>query len=276
MNLNYNDRYNKFKQYCIKNETWLESKKLPFIKLNQSKETIFVEFRELNYNYFIIRNAIRVLDESWSHTIVCGKNNFKFMLKIKERINRNIRIIKCDVENMTRLQYSLMLLKSNFWKQFNGDHLLIYQEDSIIFRDIPKYYFNFDFVGAPLFNKTIGNGGLSLRNKIKMMSICNNYDGLAEQFEKCRLFLETKIEFLRSVNIDYKKDNRFLFLYKIEKSLLEDILICNKCNKLPSFIEANEFSVEKYYYKNPIGGHQFWYTIENIDNWLDLNLKKNY
>ena len=43
---------------------------------------------------------------------------------------------------------------------------------------------------------------------------------------------------------------------------------------LPDFHKAKEFSVEKYYYDRPIGGHQFWYAVKNIDLWLDLNLKK--
>ena len=50
-----------------------------------------------------------------------------------------------------------------------GKFILIHQEDSIIFRKIPDIYFNYDFVGAPFFNKMIGNGGFSLRNKDKMI-----------------------------------------------------------------------------------------------------------
>ena len=59
-----------------------------------------------------------------------------------------------------------MLLTSDFYKKFHGDHLLIYQEDTIIFKDIPEYYFQYDFVGAPIPNKDGKfNGGFSLRNK---------------------------------------------------------------------------------------------------------------
>ena len=52
-----------------------------------------------------------------------------------------------DKENLTRMEYSLMLPTSDFYKQFSGNYLLIYQEDTIIFKDIPNQYFKYDFVG---------------------------------------------------------------------------------------------------------------------------------
>jgi hypothetical protein len=197
------------------------------------------------------------------------------MCEIRNKIGRAINIIKLDCHNMTRLKYSLLLLKSSFWEKFKGDFLLIYQEDSIIFKDIPNFYFHYDFVGAPFPNKTVGNGGLSLRNKHKMIEICNShYDSFEDKFEKARSFLEFQITTLENRGIDYKKDNRFLFLYQIEKSILEDVLLCKYIHKLPSFLKAMEFSVEKHFFKTPIGGHQFWYAINNVNYWLDINLKK--
>lgn len=276
MNQIYNNRYFDFKNYCSKNEHWLETFNLPFIKQNNKKEAVFLEFRILPHIYFILRNAIRVLGSNWSHTIVCGKNNYNFMLGIKKRIGRDIRIIKIEQSNLTRLEYSLMLLKSNFWKQFYGKFILIHQEDSIVFRKIPENYFNYDYVGAPFFNKMIGNGGFSLRNKDKMINICERYyDKYEKRMENSRIFLEQKINILKSKNIDYKTNPNLKFLYKIEKHLLEDVLICNKIKILPSFREAQEFSVEKYFFKNPVGGHQFWYAVKDVDTWLNLNLKKN-
>ena len=274
MNQVYNNRYSDFKKYCYNNVQWLDNINLPFIRTNQEKETIFLEFRILPHIYFIIRNTIRVLGNKWSHTIICGENNYNFMLEIKERIGRNIRIIKINKKNITRLEYSLMLLKSKFWEQFSGKYILIYQEDSIIFKDIPSNYFNYDFVGAPFYNKKIGNGGFSLRNKEKMINISKKFfDDFEERMEKSRVFLEDRVEFLKSKNIDYKTNPNFKFLYNIERQLLEDVLLCDKSNNLPSFVEAHEFSVEKYFYKNPIGGHQFWYAVKDVNKWLNLNLK---
>jgi hypothetical protein len=275
MNQIYNNRYLDFKNYCNKNTHWLDKFSIPIIKQNQEKETVFIEFRSLPHIYFVIKNAIRVLDRGWSHTIICGENNYNFILEVKERIGRNIKIIKINKTNFSRLEYSLLLLKSSFWKQFSGNYILIYQEDSIIFRNIPKNYFKYDYVGAPFFNKKIGNGGFSLRNKEKMIQICERYyDSFDNRMEESRIFLEKKVDFLKSKNIDYKTNINFRFLYNVEKHLLEDVLLCEKCKNLPSFMEAQEFSVEKYFYENPIGGHQFWYAVKDINKWLNLNLKK--
>ena len=275
MNEIYNNRYSDFKNYCCQNTKWLDSFNLPLIKQKNDKETVFLEFRALPHIYFIIRNAIRVLGSKWSHTIVCGESNYNFMLEIKRKIGRDIRIIKINKKNITRLEYSLMLLKSSFWEQFYGKYILIHQEDSIIFKDIPSFYFNYDYVGAPFYNKKIGNGGFSLRNKDKMIEICKSYyDKYEERMEKSRLFLEEKINFLKSKNIDYKTHPDFNFLYNIEKHLLEDVLLCDKTKNLPLFIKAREFSVEKYFLKNPVGGHQFWYAVKDVEKWLNLNLKK--
>ena len=109
-----------------------------------------------------------------------------------------------------------------------------------------------------------------------MIQICKKfYDDFEERMEKSRLFLEEKIEFLQSKNIDYKTNPNFKFLYNIKRHLLKDVLLCKKTKNLPSFIEAHEFSVEKYFLKNPVGGHQFWYAVKDINKWLNLNLKKN-
>ena len=78
-----------------------------------------------------------------------------------------------------------------------------------------------------------------------------------------------------SKKIDYKKNKNFIFLYKIEESLLEDLLLCENCSILPNFNLAKDFSVEKYYTEYPIGGHQFWYSLKNVNLWLDANLKKS-
>jgi len=266
-----NIRAKEFKNYCIKNEKWLDTIELPIIKQYLKKETVIVELRELGHLYFIIRNTIRVLGDTWSHTIVCGNDNYKFILTIVERLNRNIKIIKLDKSNITRLDYSVMLLNSEFYKRFNGESILIYQEDSIIFRKIPDLYFKFDFIGAPIPNKyKLFNGGFSLRNKKQMIHICEKYyDIYKEKFYRCSKFLEDKI----NKGLDYKKNKDLYFLYLIEKSIIEDILLCEKSERLPLFNQANEFSVEAYFYNNPIGGHQFWLSVKNIEVWLDINLK---
>ena len=83
-----------------------------------------------------------------------------------------------------------------------------------------------------------------------MINICEQvYDNFRDNLLKSKKYLDNKNGILLKNDINYKKDRRFLFLYKIEESLLEDICICF-LRKKPSFREANEFSVEKYFFKN--------------------------
>ena len=60
-------------------------------------------------------------------------------------------------------------------ENFNGKYILIYQEDSLIFSKFNNNFLKYYYIGAPFFNKDIGNGGFSLRNKDIMISICKNF-----------------------------------------------------------------------------------------------------
>ena len=55
-----------------------------------------------------------------------------------KKINRDIKIINLEKDGPTREEYSIMLMNYKFWEQFIGDKLLIYQEDSIIFKKLEK------------------------------------------------------------------------------------------------------------------------------------------
>ena len=80
-----NDRYNKFTDYCNKNISWLLGQKIPNIDFLKKKEAILIEFRELPHLEFLVLNAVRVLGNQWSHTIVCGNNNYDFICKLVKK-----------------------------------------------------------------------------------------------------------------------------------------------------------------------------------------------
>ena len=84
-----------------------------------------------------------------------------------------------DIENLTQSEYSELLTTSYFWNLLKGEKILIYQEDSILFKNNIQDFLKYDFIGAP-FNKrsddtlnSVGNGGLSLRSKSKMLEVIN-------------------------------------------------------------------------------------------------------
>ena len=267
----------KFRKYCINKEKYITN--LPIIKQNQKIEAILIEMRKMGHLSFILKNAIKKLGENVSFTIICGNLNYDFFNNIKEKINRDIRIINIGKDNLTREEYSIMLLTSSFWKQFYGEKLLIYQEDTIIFKKIEPKFLQFDYIGAPLENKLVGNGGLSLRSKNIMIKVCEDYfDKYKSKMENNVKLLNKNIKILKSNKIDYPRIPKLYFFYLVEKNILEDCNITDimrnyNIGKIAPFEIAREFSVEKFSHPSPFGGHSFWYCIFKMDRWLDSNLK---
>ena len=74
----FDKKKNDFIEYCLKKDNTFPNHKLPKLFLDNEKETVFIEFRLLPYTIFIIKNIILKLGSSWSHTIICGNNNYDF------------------------------------------------------------------------------------------------------------------------------------------------------------------------------------------------------
>ena len=64
-------------------------------------------------------------------------------------ISKNIKIIKTDYDNLNQTTYSLLLSTTKFWELFNGEKILLYQEDSCIFNSNINDFLDWDYIGAP-------------------------------------------------------------------------------------------------------------------------------
>jgi hypothetical protein len=166
-----------FRLLCYKLNYFIKYVNLPTIKKDSLYESVLIEFRVFPHIEFLIRNTIIKLGEGWSHTVVCGNLNYDLLTNMCTSISKNIKIIKLDVDNMTQSEYSKFLTTMDFWNLLKGEKILIYQEDSIIFKNNIHEFLDYDFVGAP-FPKSnddtpnsVGNGGLSLRSKSKMVEV---------------------------------------------------------------------------------------------------------
>lgn len=217
------------RNYCLNLLNKNKQKKVKKIKMGNIKETILIEFRILPHLEFLIKNTINLLDNSWSHTIVCGNINHDFIKDICRNITDDIRIIKLNYDNLVVSEYNSLLLSINFWNLFYGEKLLIYQEDTIMFHGNIDKYLIYDYVGAPWNKKYYdthkldisngGNGGFSLRTKSKL------------------------IECIRK--------NGFI-------SLTEDLYFSKYLNNVCPNNIAKEFSQETIKSINPVGGHCYW------------------
>lgn len=96
-------------------------------------------------------------------------------------INGLDELLKTNPHLLPSLNYSLFMSSPSFWKVFNGyERVLVFQMDSIIFKNGIEEFMKWDYVGAPCYNfykeQTIQNGGLSLRNP-RIMEYIGRYHG---------------------------------------------------------------------------------------------------
>ena len=228
-----------FRYLCYKYIDDIRKLQLPDIKLNNNYEAVLIEYRCMPHLEFLIRNMIHKLGKEWSHTVVCGTLNYNFMINMCNKIDKNIKIIKTKFDNlMPPYQYSQFLATEEFWKMFVGDKILLYQEDSIIFKSNINDFIEYDYVGAPWRKKCglnmydVGNGGFSLRTKQIMIDVIKKYP--------------------------YNKQNK----------LFEDVyftknMINNNIGKIARWDVASNFSSELIYNPESLGGHAFWLSNKN-------------
>jgi hypothetical protein len=262
-----------FRKLCNFNLSLINNIIIPDIELDKPNETFYIEFRKFRHCEFIIRNVIIKLPD-WSHTIICGNLNYEFMKKMANLISPNIKIVKLDINNLNTAEYSRLLMSKEFWNNFNGEKLLLYQEDSYMFHNRIDEFLEYDYIGAPWpidqdehINQKeygVGNGGFSLRSKSKMIEVIEKINW------KKDLTLGSKLkEYMKNTN-NYIIPEDVYF----SKSLLEK----NIGKVAPRNIALN-FSQETQKSPNPLGGHNFYladnYTLPNY-NRLYLNNDQYY
>lgn len=253
---------NEFRLFCIGYLDYIRSINLPNFCEKSNYESVLIEYRCFPHIEFLIRNTIIKLGEKWCHTIVCGNLNYEYMIRVCSTISNKIKVIKTNFDNLSPSDYSNFLSSLNFWNLLGGEKILIYQEDSIIFKNNISEFLKWDYIGAPWPENNndnsvcVGNGGLSLRTKSIMIKIIN------------------------SIDIKNTKVNSSTFEYtKITKSTVipEDVYFSKnmedlKIGLLADRKSASDFSTETILNTDSFGGHNFWL---NDHNWKERILKNN-
>lgn len=191
--------------------------------------------------YIVLNNFNRNLDDNWSFLIFHGSNNKKYIKNIFNYIKttKKCTYINLNKSNLTLKEYNNLLYSYFFYSNINTEYFLIFQTDTLLSNYYSKNiykFFNYDYVGAPWKhrNNEIGNGGLSLRKKSKMLELLNN-------------------NFLPNVlNIN------------------EDLFFSGSCHNIknisvykPSIELAKEFSTESIYSESSFGLHKPWTYLNN-------------
>jgi hypothetical protein len=246
---------------CFSNLDLIKNIIIPTINVGDIKETVLIEFRPMPHLDFLIRNTI-IKFPKWSHTVVCGNLNYVLLKNICEQISKNITIINLDIDNLTPSDYSKLLTNKDFWLQFKGEKILLYQEDTMLFHNRIEEFMQYDYIGASwaigqednLFG--VGNGGFSLRSKSKMIECINTVNS-------CDLKLgQSTVGYMKATNSNFIPEDVYfsktLIDYKLGKVALRNV--------------ANRFSQETQLCINPLGGHNFW-LAENSKLKIGFTLK---
>lgn len=255
-----------FREFCLNHMNYMRSLELPVIEYKSNLEAVLIEYRQLPHLEFLIRNCIHKLGQNWSHTIVCGNVNYDFMCDMVKRINRNIHVIKTDYDNLMPSEYSLFLSSTEFWNLFYGEKILIYQEDTCIFKSNIDEFLEWDYIGAPFLKKQndtpnlVGNGGLSLRSKSTMLKVIDTINIFETEYNS-----STKQYMTNSRSTVPPEDVYF------SKNIQEKGL-----GKVADWDTAYKFSSESIVNENSFGGHGIWCRDYNVLNKMMNKIVKSF
>ena len=199
---------------------------------------IIIEPREHKALEFVVKNAFENLSNDWNIIIFHGNKNIQYVNNIVNNILDNTSRIKThnlNIDNLSRSDYSRLLMKKDFYDNIPTETFLVFQTDSMIFpqnKDYVNNFLQYDYVGAywPHLNN-IGNGGFSLRKKSKMIEIIETED--------------------KPDDDNYPEDVFFALPKKV--SLYK-----------PSNDESRSFSFEGNFWPDSFGCHQPWLQDKNL------------
>lgn len=219
-------------------------------KASQYKYTsIIVEPRKHKALDYVLTNFYNNLSDDWQIIIFHGKNNIEFIKKIITKFDKSrIKLININVENLTINEYNKLFYNKWLYNNIPTETFLVFQVDTLIcpqYKHLINDFLNYDYVGAPWDeNMTthikniyggkdpVGNGGLSIRKKSKMLEVLNKH------------------------SIYHK--NGFL--------INEDVFFSIHTTNKPSLEEAKNFSIELVYNDKAFGVHKA-YKYLKLD-WL--------
>jgi hypothetical protein len=259
-----------FRELCLNNINYIRQINLPDFDIDSSFESVLIEYRCLPHIEFLIRNTILKLGNNWCHTVVCGNFNYSFMVDMCNKISPKINIVKTNYDNLMPSEYNLFLSTLEFWNLLKGKKILLYQEDSIIFKKNINDFLYWDYIGAPWplnqnDNKScVGNGGISLRTKEVMIKIINSIN------IKDTTYNSSTLEYIKNSNLTCPPED--VYFTKNMEDLNIGLLADNK--------SASNFSTESIFNPDSFAGHNFWLNdkkwISRVYNSCMFQLKPMY
>lgn len=133
---------------------------------------VIVETRQMPEIIGIIHDHMKYLPVDWKLLIFCSMENYGMFAN--EFDEQEIIILQQPINNQA--DYNKLLTSKDFWGRIPFDKVLLFQHDSMIFKNNIMDFVQYDYVGAPWqFQEHGGNGGLSLRSKLAMWYILSKH-----------------------------------------------------------------------------------------------------
>ena len=258
-----------FRNLCLNYLDKIRKINIPNIHLGNANEAIYIECRELPHSEVLIRNCILKLGNTWSYTVICHPDSYIYYQQMCSKIHPNIKVIKLLQTISSQNDYNNLLLTKEFWNLMNGEKVLIYQEDSLIFKDNIQDFLKWDYIGAPFKLETInginvGNGGLSLRSRSKMIQVL---DEVLLNFEtlNSNCLYELLTNTVKSYMNIYKLDN-------IPEDILFSLGLQHFNIGIVADVEtAKLFSSEQIFCDKSFGMHAMWYCCPSWKKYIICN-----
>ena len=203
---------------------------------------LIIEPRKHKAMAFVLQNFLENLDSRWRFIIYHGTENLEWLNELidsddfllKNRYRIEFRLL--PYANLTLNQYSSIMANPDFIRSIPTEMFLVFQTDTMIckpFKDTIYNFMEYDYVGAPwnynlqdsITKGQVGNGGLSLRRKSKMLEI--------------------------ALNVRYN-------LYEFHEDAYFSGLLGHIHVNKPDYTKASTFSIETVYSPQAFGIHKCW------------------
>jgi hypothetical protein len=234
---------------------------------NSNPENVIVSI-DTRFNiltlYAVLASYARIYDKhDWKMCIITSKSAIpqykKALNKIIGVASTPIDIVDNSIINRAHYDlfhmelYNSILKDESIWELLQSlgfKRCLVVQDDGMLINDNNELskYFDYDYVGAPWIDaigneyikqhvnsEMVGNGGFSLRNIEKMITICK----------------------------EFKQEKKHLFYHNINE-IPEDVYFVQCLKKLgaslPPNVVAKNFAIEQVFEQScsPLGYHKFW------------------
>ena len=216
------------------------------MKINMTTSSgcaVIVEPRQHAALKFVIETAVQYLPPEWTIQLFHGTQNEAYAQRELKALIESGRLVlqKMPVANLTRVMYSQMFLTLEFWEKCLGEHILIFQTDSIFLPTSPHKltdFFQWDYIGGPWWNRQGLDGGFSLRTKSSAIAAIQNMPPQTRRIVQ---------------KGDLHEDQYFSAYFRQHPKY-----------RMAPIHEAQKFCVEGVYYEKPMAVHQTWTYKQSV------------